>query len=449
MKRLGLGGILVLLSAACGDDSTPSNIQNTNNATASGTNNATNNQTNSATNNATNATNNATNSGTNNTTNNATNNATNNQTVCEPLDACPADICGMVDDGCGGFLDCGVCPCVDGVPTEVACGACELGLSACAANETGFGTCEMPIPGITDLTCEDIIFVRGGGAGDGSKASPLNDVQAAIAQAGTSDKHLVVIGGSSTMSMNGPLDVVEGIHVIGGFDDAFLPSPTEQPVLLNAMATSPNVFAGRAIDVVGTTHLKNVKLTTADATTSGANTYGLWALRANGLVLTNVTLAPGLPGDGVAGTAGTSSIDGQNGFPGRDGNYRTNEGQSYPLQTNTVIGGLGCGGSPRAGGVGGKGAGYSSAQNPSTLLTATTGGVAPSLPGGLAGSNYTALNMGTSGGHGLPGVSGAIIMEGAAGAGLGMMDPTLFFVREANGGEGGLGEHGWDLAGLG
>jgi hypothetical protein len=303
----------------------------------------------------------------------------------------------------------------------------------------------MPIPGIEELTCDDMLFVRNGAlSGDGTKTGPLIDVNAALMAAKQNGQKLVVVGGSSTILSAGPVVLVEGIHLIGGFNEDFTPNPTVRPRIQNSDSTSPDVIAVSANSIDSATHIKSMIFSTADATSPSANTYGLMAVQSGGLVLTDILLEPGRAGHGTPGVDGSPGFAGQDGFKGRVGNYRTNEGQAYPLQTNTLIGGLGCEGSARAGGNGGKGAGYSSSSNPSILLSATNGAFSGTLgTGGIAGLNYSGSSAGTSGhfgGNGLPGSN--VGVDGAGGSGLGMMALGQYFVRSANGVDGGLGEHG-------
>ena len=431
--------VLALPLVACGDDGTPDPSQNPMNNGTTGTNNGT-----TETNNGTTGTNNGT-------------TGTNNQTTCEPDATCVT--CGVFDDGCGGTLDCGPCPCVNGVKSDlvgVACGACDLGTYTCGPNETGIGSCEMPIPGIESLTCDDIVFVLGGVGGDGSKISPLNDVLEAVALAKSTDRHLVVVGDQNTYSMDGPLELVEGIHIIGGFDSSFVPSPSNKPVLINNKDSYEHLFAARAIELGATTYLKNVELRTTFAANAGENTYGLWAYRANGLVLTNVTLAPGRGGVGERGADGIVLPDfGNRGAPGWNGYFRpsspTGTGGWPRVGPALMWAPNGCNDLPEySGGIGGTGAGYPASGSASNLLAATAGtrwgggGV-----GGLPGVNFTATSLGTSGQDGADGMAGSISGdEGSAGAGMGSMK-ALYFERLGAGGDGGVGEPGRGGAGGG
>jgi len=93
---------------------------------------------------------------------------------CEPIVVCPAEACGMVDDGCGGSLECEPCACQGGVPVETTCGPCGLGQVVCDS-ATG-GSCETPsvVEGIEG--CEAMLFVDQGASGDGSKGSPFGTI---------------------------------------------------------------------------------------------------------------------------------------------------------------------------------------------------------------------------------------------------------------------------------
>src|SRR5690554_2411946 len=55
--------------------------------------------------------------------------------TCTPtVDACSADICGDIDNGCGEILDCGACPCDGGTVVEESCGTCALGVRTCGTD---------------------------------------------------------------------------------------------------------------------------------------------------------------------------------------------------------------------------------------------------------------------------------------------------------------------------
>ena len=114
--------------------------------------------------------------------------------ACEPLEQCPADTCGMVEDTCGGTLDCGACACEDGTLTltEDACGPCGLGRLTCDAGQTGAATCsiEGDLYGLSAALSEEecastLLYVDHAASGPqtGEPASPFATYAQAQAEA--------------------------------------------------------------------------------------------------------------------------------------------------------------------------------------------------------------------------------------------------------------------------
>jgi len=81
----------------------------------------------------------------------------------------------------------------------------------------------MPIPGIEALTCFNTVFVANKpNNGAGSKVSPFRRFLEDVADADARNKRLIVVGGNGLVySLDGPLELVDGVHIIGGFENNF------------------------------------------------------------------------------------------------------------------------------------------------------------------------------------------------------------------------------------
>ncbi len=238
--------------------------------------------------------------------------------MCTPLTECPADTCGMLEDGCGGTIDCGPCACVDGQPSEPTCGVCGFGVSGCEqATGNGPATCSLSALTVNPSDCDRVIYVREAdpvATPDGSKQSPYADVAQAFAAGKANGASMIVLAQGSYV-VSGKLELVEGMHVVGGFTNDFV-FDEEGTSALTITPTGPdNERVGvEAIDLENKTWLKQL-----DITVEGVNApftlYGFHIVGSAGLHLEEVSITTGPLGDGSSGKDGA---DGANGGDGGD-----------------------------------------------------------------------------------------------------------------------------------
>lgn len=359
--------------------------------------------------------------------------------TCTPsITECSADMCGEVDNGCGEMLDCGACPCDNGVVSEESCGTCGLGVRTCGSDETGFGTCTAPeLPGVAEdadeATCSSsLIFVdAGAGAGgDGSKEAPF----ATYADAATaaSSGQVIILGGASAFQE--PLNVKKGVSVIGGFSASpdFTWSESSQARFEVAAPSGAAVFGLMAREIDQATTVANVEVTTGDAE-AGFTNYGAYVVDSPELTMTRTIVRAG---KGGAGEDGTNGSPGANGTAGADA--RGFKGTGAAAGTNDAC--------PEAnGGRGGIGS-----RKIVTLVDAPQAGE-DSDAGAVGGSAGTGgfTSSDKAGGDGADGTAAAQGgQDGDSGMSGGRVENELW-VPEGVGGDGAQGSHGQGGAGGG
>lgn len=356
--------------------------------------------------------------------------------VCEPLEMCPLDSCGAVDDGCGGELDCGVCECEEGEPVEQRCGPCELGTTVCTSETDA--TCELPAiaEGATD--CDDFIFVRSGtGLGNGMKLAPYNTLEEALTQASDGSRILVAAGDGYQES----IVVKEGVDISGAFrveSGQWTYDETFQAEFVVSASQDTDVIGVLVEGIDGETHLRNLDIETEDAPT-GMNNYGVLVNQSPGLVLANVTVRVGRGGDGEPGEPGEPGAVGNSGFEG--GTAAAGDSICGNNAISNFRGGVGGGNSacPSAvGGRGGNGARQFSA-DAQTGRDATSGARGGEGGGPIVGS-------GDKGDNGAP--VAAIAASGANGSSSGRVENGRW-IPEGDGTDGQDGVHGNGGAGGG
>lgn len=241
--------------------------------------------------------------------------------MCVPLSECPVDACGMLDDGCGGTLDCGVCDCVDGEPTEPSCGPCGLGAASC--NEDDELSCTTPqVPGLESLSCDAIIYVDKGAAGgleQGTRREPFVTLTQALDAIGQDETKTLVL-----LTSEGPLSediivVPDGVSMVGGYSRDWLYSSTAKTTLDAGAFDTNSLSTHKALRVVGATKpmlLEGLDLRMRSADNSYRTTVGISLESVQGpLVLDRVEV---LAGRGSSGSNGVVGADGRNGVPGDD-----------------------------------------------------------------------------------------------------------------------------------
>jgi hypothetical protein len=242
--------------------------------------------------------------------------------LCEPKTVCDAGTCGEQPDGCGGTLDCGVCVCENSLPVKETCGECGLGRTVCSSATQG--RCDqIDWNGVVNLECKNIIYVAAGAPvdGAGTKEQPIGDVQAAIDKAfNLGEGSIVVIGGAETFKLTKPLEIINKIHVLGGFDLGTWTRSDARPELSFEGQSGANVMGIQAHNVTARTVVANLRITVAGNNHPGGNVYGVHAYNAGGLILDQVAVQTGFGGpgaDGVDGMPGAPGGNGENGKVGR------------------------------------------------------------------------------------------------------------------------------------
>jgi hypothetical protein len=292
--------------------------------------------------------------------------------ACVPIDVCPPDACGMRDDGCGGTLECGACDCVDGVASEPRCGPCGLGTLTCEPDATGAGTCVAPdLAGVdVEAACGNLIYLGSdsGVTPDGSRQAPYLTAFDALSNASAP---AIIVVEAGTYSEGTFLNVIEGVHIIGGFGGSEWTWEPEAVTALNIKQPPREHVAGLvANNVLTPTVLAHLEVRTGTASSNGETAIGAYFVSSAALVLSHVDV---FIGDGADGA------DGANGMRGADGNPGANSGA-----TTSGSGGTNSACPQANGGDGGRGAFN---QN-GALSGASPGGDAPGgARGGQAGTS--------------------------------------------------------------
>ena len=258
--------------------------------------------------------------------------------ACQPITECPADTCGRIDDGCGGrldcgeaqtcadigvcgqqpdgcgqMLDCGECLCDNGQPTKPACDACGVFALECDAQDqsscSGLATTPQVL-GLTDADClTAIVYVDqdNAQAGNGTQANPFSDLEQALdavraRQAG--QVKAIVIASSPTFE--GTFELIDGVSILGGYNTSFSPDSSQRPIL-RGESTADGVFGVRGENIDEPTLLRNLDITTADAST-GQHVYGMHLIDSQGIRLQR--------GINVQASKGGDGSDGGPGVPG-------------------------------------------------------------------------------------------------------------------------------------
>lgn len=227
-----------------------------------------------------------------------------------------ATACGLQPDGCGAMLECEPCKCENGNPLEPTCGVCGLGAPSCDAS--GVLSCEVPeIPGLSDFDClADIIFVdksKRGSLETGTREEPFLTLTSGLTSAEQNGARLVLIAGSATYEED-ELSLPSGVSLVGGFNEMWQRSEAERPTLL-AMQGHTGLLAQ---DIVSPTLLSHLNVKASNTTTS-ESTYGIRALRANRLILSNLNIVSLAASNGQDGQSQNRSPSGGAGNAGRKG----------------------------------------------------------------------------------------------------------------------------------
>lgn len=241
--------------------------------------------------------------------------------VCEPSTECPEDACGTIDDGCGGTIECGLCPCQEGAVIEPTCGSCELGSRVCGDDETGAGTCEeRDIPGLAADGCDDLVFVdaqNGTSTGEGTKDSPLDTLEAGLSQARDHEALAVILAGQTSVQYEGPVRLDSAISIIGGYSSEWEPGESYRPTIVSGESVEgleAEDHVGISSQGVTSPHrIEAVVVRTDDVVARGASNYGIHVVDSRDMEIVDVEVHAGNGGDGRDGDAGEAGLDGEDG----------------------------------------------------------------------------------------------------------------------------------------
>ena len=357
--------------------------------------------------------------------------------ACEPLTECTPDVCGDVDDGCGGTIECGACACDNGLPIKASCGACDLGKTTCEEGSE-LGGCEMPqIPGLgASPDCETAIFYvdpNYSSAPVGTKDEPHTDLLFAVELAKTNGAKAVVIAGTPNIQLAEPLVIPSGVSVLGGYNGEWIRDTSKRPTIDVSAPTDANVFGVIAEDISVGTVLSNLDVRTAHALPGWGN-YGLYAKSAGALIVKRVKVQAGRGGDGIAGVNGVDGDVGENGKKGGAAGQYIDGVAGGGEGGGGGAGGVACSDPATAGGRGGAGADHQPVitngfPGESTATAQGGGGGTPSTRDGSAGQNgqAPAIPVGANGTAGRTG--GVVSAEG-------------FWVQDGDGQDGAAGPNG-------
>lgn len=238
--------------------------------------------------------------------------------TCVPLAVCEVSMCGEIDDGCDGVLQCDPCLCVDGAPQAESCGTCDLGRLSCATGETGQGQCsQVEIPGLTN--CQNLVYVdalEGRATASGTIEDPLNSLADGINLARSSGAAAVLIGGDRHTTYEGPFLLDSAISLVGGFGEDFEPIQ-DRPRIVSSSRPSgypqSDIFGITVTGVQAPIVLANLIIETEDVEAESGSNYGLYVRDSPQLRLVNIRASAGRGGEGRRGSNGLKGNNGQNG----------------------------------------------------------------------------------------------------------------------------------------
>lgn len=267
--------------------------------------------------------------------------------ACQPQTECPPNTCGMIDDGCGGQLncgqpktcdeinvcgmhddgcgnqiDCGPCLCDGDQPTTSSCDACNIFALQCQSSQP---VCDGPnIPSLRQISvteCEQrLIYVNANHQGDeqGTKTNPYKTVTAALTAIATKSPKPLAILIAGNQTYEGTINVTPGVHLLGGFNTDWQPDATIRPTLNGTPKTDDHVIGLQATNIAEDTWIAHLNITTPDAQ-NGHNNYAVHVNNSPKLKFFKVKAQAGKGGAGVHGLDGQDGADGVIGGMGRHG----------------------------------------------------------------------------------------------------------------------------------
>ena len=196
------------------------------------------------------------------------------------------------------------------------CGTCKLGRWECNGDMSG-AVCDeidFSILGLPSIECDDtvststFIYVDPNVGEDdlaqGSRDVPFKTLEAAMAKAETRPPAVIILGRSP--GIDGPLQLVNGVSIIGGFGGAPLweRSPDITPTILVTTPSANGDIAGViAKDITSPTIFRGFSINVSKAG-DGGSAYGMIVEDSPRLFLTDLSIEVGGAGVGADGTPG-------------------------------------------------------------------------------------------------------------------------------------------------
>jgi hypothetical protein len=368
-------------------------------------------------------------------------------------DGCEASTAGFSNDS----YNCGGCNNLCSLPNAVGvCSSslCQATVATCDPgyvdlNGSGADGCEyfctptgvdLPDDAFVDANCDGIdgdaaaaVFVSpfGNDANPGTRSQPLLTLNAAVAFADDNGKTQVYVDQGS---YNGTVTLINGISLYGGYNSGSGWSRSASNVSqINAnLAVGGTIRGVTGSGITTPTTLDRLKISTANAASTGVSNYGLYCSSCPGISVKNCTISAGSGGTGTAGGGGSPGSAGATGSNGSPGACDANTGGAGGGGATSA-----CGRNGGSGGAGGYGQTNGSAGVPGAGLTSGGNG-GPWGDPGQTGQNGISGVAGPSGASGSGGSGGAVaggLWVSSAG-GLGALG------TDGNGGGGGGGGGG-------
>ena len=291
-----------------------------------------------------------------------------------------------------------------------------------------------------DGSSAQILYVAQGAMGDGSRNSPMGNLQSALNNAPLG--YMVWVGAGT---YPGPITLQSGVHLLGGFNAiTWEPNGGSSTITVN----SPDA-QGRQIGLIGdgistSTTIHNLVVQIGNNSASSGTNYGAWIRNcSSALHLRNVSITTGSGGTGSAGVAGSAASNGEPGGRGAAG--AENSGGVFcttSARPTAGSGGAGCNGL-NSGGIGGattygtSGGESGQAGKDSDGQNITASGIGGTPDGSCSASAVNCAGTVNNGANGTPGLPGAAGAAGAPGSSEGIL--TAGYWTALSAGQGGSG----------
>ncbi len=289
-----------------------------------------------------------------------------------------------------------------------------------------------------------IIYVSTDGESDnpGSKDSP-KDIVSAFADA---QENVILRLAAGTYNLDAPLEILaNGVRIEGGFiaDEDWTKTSLAGATTIHRTANSPQgpAFMQRLVAIVAIGKsgfsMHDVTITTANGTSPGMSTYGVYLSACSNYKFVRCQI---LPGNGANGQSGEPGLAGSNGASGANGGGGSCDGGECTFSSGWAGGAGGNGGVGGGGASGGPGGPAINGQNdPGTVGSSAIGRNGGGGGGGGAGGDECSTS---NAGAGASGGASACSNGGGGAAAGGQGNPGAPGGAGANGLPGTAGDNG-------